>query len=162
MTAIEPIGGGVADAAALTPETRDEVALEVEQGVVELYRAVSERIKSHARAFSPDLQPAGFGILRYINAREPIRAADIATSLGMDKSAVSRQVTVLRELGLVETMPDPLDGRASLLVLSSASRNALSGIRSQRSTDYERVLSQWSDADLLSFAELLKRFTASL
>ena len=163
MTAIEGIAsGGVADAAALTTADRDSAALEVEQSVVELYRTVNERVKSHARAFNPDLQPAGFGILRYIKAREPIRAAEIASSLGMDKSAVSRQVTALREMGLVETTPDPVDGRASLLVLSAASREALSGIRNKTSTDYERVLSEWPDADLLTFAELLKRFTAGL
>lgn len=160
MTPIEPADAPPADAA--PPADRATVTLDVEQAVVELYRTVNERVKSHARAFNPDLQPAGFGILRYIKAREPIRAAEIATSLGMDKSAVSRQISALREMGLVETTPDPLDGRASLLVLSGTSRDALSGIQDRTTTDYDRALSAWSDSDLLAFAQMLKRFTTAL
>ena len=150
-------------AAAIAPEnTRESASLAVEQGVVELYRTVFDRIKSQARIFSPDLQPAGYGIMRYIKVREPIRAAEIATSLGIDKSAVSRQVATLREMGLIETTPDPDDGRASLLVLTEETRRAISGISDQTTADYGRVLDTWSDDDLFAFARLLRRFTAEL
>jgi len=142
--------------------TRESASLAVEQGVVELYRTVFDRIKSQARTFSPDLQPAGYGIMRYIKAREPIRAAEIATSLGIDKSAVSRQVATLREMGLIETTPDPDDGRASLLVLTAETRHAISDISDRTTADYGRVLGEWTDDDLFAFARLLRRFTAEL
>lgn len=145
-----------------TPTTRDDSVLEVERAIVELYRTVNERIRGHAKTFNPDLQPVGFGILRYIRLRESIRAAEISTALGMDKSSVSRQITALREMGLVETRPDPEDGRASLLVLSEASRIALAGIRDDTAAEYERALSTWTDDDVQTFAGLLKKFTAQL
>ena len=143
-------------------DDRDEYVLEVERGISELYGRVNERIRSHAKTFNPDLQPVGFGILRYIRLRESIRAADISTALGMDKSSVSRQVTALREMGLVETRPDPEDGRATLLVLSEASRDALAGIRHETAAEYQRALSTWTDDDVRAFAHLLAKFTARL
>lgn len=141
---------------------RSSATGEVEQNVAQLYRAVYERIRSLAKKFNPDLQPAGFGILRYIKATQPVRAGDIAQALGMDKSAVSRQVAVLREMGLVETKADPQDGRAFLLVMSEVSFSALDEIRDEATADYDRILADWPTEEITQFARLLGRFNGSL
>jgi DNA-binding MarR family transcriptional regulator len=134
---------------------------EVEQAVGVLYQATRARVKVLAERFDPDLQPAGFGILRYIIANEPIRAGDIASALAIDKSAVSRQLTILRDNGLVETRADPADGRATLLVASDAARAALETFRAESKADYERILQSWDSDDIATLATLLQRFNKS-
>ncbi len=141
---------------------RELASHEVEQAITVLYQRARARVKALADRFDPDLQPAGFGILRYIMASEPVRAGDIASALGLDKSAVSRQVATLRESGLVETRADPADARASLLVASAAAREALEGFREESKSDYDRIFSTWETDDIRSFARLLAQFNSNV
>jgi len=140
---------------------RDAYALEIEQGVAVLYRASKARVKRLVEHLDPDMQTAGYLVLRYVMANEPIRAGDIATALSMDKSAVSRQLTTLRDSGLIEAQPDPEDGRASLVVASDKANERLDEFRTELKSDYERILASWDAADIEAFARLLKKFNES-
>lgn len=142
-------------------EARDAHALEIEQGVAVLYRASKARVKRLVEHLDPDMQTAGYLVLRYVMANEPIRAGDIAAALSMDKSAVSRQLTMLRDSGLIEAQPDPEDGRASLVVASDKANERLDDFRTELKSDYERILASWDAADIEAFARLLKRFNES-
>lgn len=142
-------------------EARDAHALEIEQGVAVLYRASKARVKRLVEHLDPDMQTAGYLVLRYVMANEPIRAGDIATALSMDKSAVSRQLTTLRDSGLIEAQPDPEDGRASLVVASDKANERLDEFRTELKSDYERILASWGAADIEAFARLLKKFNES-
>ena len=77
----------------------------------------------------PDLQPASYLLLSHLAHEGPMRSSAIAESFGIDKGAISRQVQHLVDLGLVERMPDPADGRATLL---SASDDAADPARGGR------------------------------
>ena len=143
-------------------ETEREVqARAIEHEISTLYRSTKSLIKDLAERFQADMQPAAFTILRYVMDRQPIRAGDIATALGMDKSAVSRQITVLRESGLLETRPDPEDGRATLLVGSERATTELARFRAGFRADYMRILDSWPADDVENFARLLARFNQS-
>lgn len=143
-------------------DARAAATHEVDESVTVLYQAAKARIKSLAARFDPDLGPLGFGILRYILATQPLRSGDIVTALGMDKGAVSRQVGLLRDMGLIETRPDPDDGRASILVPSTTAREALEAFRAESTAGYDRVLADWSTEDIATFAALLHRFNESV
>jgi DNA-binding MarR family transcriptional regulator len=143
-------------------EARYQHLLEVEQAIAILHQTARARVKELVERFDPDLQPAGFGVLRYIVANCPIRAGDIAAALSIDKSAVSRQLTVLRDGGLIETRADPHDGRATLLVATPAAREALDTFREAIKADYERVLRNWGSDDIETFGALLRRFNESV
>lgn len=140
---------------------REAHVLQIEQGITQLYRMTKAAVKSLSERFDPDLQPAGFGILRYIMTAEPIRGGDIAIALGMDKSAVSRQLTALRELGLLETQPDPEDGRASLLVSTDKAKAALTRFQRSFRDDNLRILDSWPNDDVETFARLLGEFNGA-
>jgi DNA-binding MarR family transcriptional regulator len=142
-------------------EARDAHALEIEQGVAVLYRASKARVKRLVELLDPDMQTAGYLVLRYVMANEPIRAGDIAAALSMDKSAVSRQLTMLRDSGLIEAQPDPEDGRASLVVASEKAKERVDEFRTELKSDYERILASWDAADIEEFARLLKKFNDS-
>jgi DNA-binding MarR family transcriptional regulator len=140
---------------------RDAYSLDIEQGVSTLYRSSKARVKALVERFDPDLQMAGYMVLRYVMTHEPIRAGDIAAGLTMDKSAVSRQLTVLREKGLIELHADPDDGRASLVRPSESAKTALETFRGELKADYQRILGTWEAEDIESFARLLRRFNES-
>jgi len=140
---------------------RDAYALEIEQGVAVLYRASKARVKRLVEHLDPDMQTAGYLVLRYVMANEPIRSSDVASALSMDKSAVSRQLTVLRDSGLVDTQPDPGDGRATLVVASAKAHERLDEFRVELKSDYQRVLADWDAAEIADFARLLQKFNSS-
>lgn len=64
-------------------------------------------------------------VLMTIGKLEPIRTADLAVALALRSPTVSRHVTRLEEMGLVQRTVDPDDGRASLLQSSAQGRRTL-------------------------------------
>jgi DNA-binding MarR family transcriptional regulator len=136
--------------------------LDVEHEVSVMHQLTRARLKVLVERFDADLQPAGFAVLRCVVAHGPIRAGDIASNLGIDKSAVSRQLTVLRDSGLIEATSDPADGRATLVGATEAALVALGRFRADVRADYERILQSWNTADIVTFGDLLQRFNRSL
>ena len=98
----------------MTAETEGSFRrLERELGFL-LRRARTLQARTAAQ-LHPDLEPAALGLLALLQDEGPLRASDLVIRLGLDKSTVSRQVTSLVELGLVDRAPDPEDGRAQVL-----------------------------------------------
>ena len=77
-----------------------------------MVRRIRRVIGVRARAVHPDLAPSSYLMLTYLAEQGPLRASEIADAFDIDKGAVSRQVTHLIELGLLERVTDPEDGRA--------------------------------------------------
>ncbi len=117
-------------------------------------RAISSRL---ARELHPDLDGAAYGLLALLADAGPLRAGDLVARLGLDKSTVSRQVSSLVALGLVDREPDPADGRAQVLRPSAEGAARLSGIRDARRARWEADLSGWPADDVATLAELLAR-----
>src|SRR5262249_21881321 len=88
----------------------------------------------------------------------PARASDLAQLVCLDLSTVSRQVASLEHVGLVERRPDPLDGRASLLLLSSKGKRVSDRLSEARRTMFAEVLADWPEDDVERFGDLLSRF----
>ena len=80
-----------------------------------MIRRIRRVIGERSRAVHPDLQPSGYLMLSWITTKGPQRASAMVEAFGIDKGAISRQVQHLMDLGLIEGMPDPDDGRATLL-----------------------------------------------
>ena len=64
--------------------------------------------------------------------------------------------------GLVERQPDPDDGRASLLVATPDGQVAFAAKRRQRHELFQRVMGDWSAADVETLTTLLSRFNDDL
>jgi len=158
------VDGPAAGASTCTGPGSDERfarLLEIEQEVALLNHATRARGRVLTERFDPDLQPAGFSVLRYVIVTGPVRAGGIASALSMDKSAVSRQITVLRDAGLLQTSTDPEDGRATLLVATETAETALAAFRQEMRAEYERIMHSWETADVAAFARLLRLFNTS-
>lgn len=145
------------DSAAAEPD----VLLEIEASIAHLFRAARKALREYSTELHPELQPTGFSILRIIDQNGPIQAGAIAAISDLDKSAVSRQVKVLRDLGLVDTKPDPLDGRSSFLIVSDYAVERMDYVRTLVQRDYRRRFESWTDRDLRRFASDLGRFNGN-
>ncbi|TQN41067.1 DNA-binding MarR family transcriptional regulator [Blastococcus colisei] len=131
------------------------VRLEREVGLLlRRARAISTRL---AGELHPDLDGAAYGLLALLQDSGPLRASDLVTRLGLDKSTVSRQVAHLVDLGLVDRAADPVDGRAQVLTPSAEGSARLSRIREVRRARWESDLGDWPPADVAQLAELLAR-----
>lgn len=146
----------------MTRTGRAQALRSVEREVGVLVRRVRRVIGVRARAVHPDLQPASYLVLTYLDERGPARSSVVVEELGIDKGAVSRQMQHLVDLGLLERSPDPADGRASLLSLSDDARARLERVRSERWEQFDARLADWSAADLTALAEQLARYNATL
>src|SRR5699024_5887095 len=94
-------------------------------------------------------------VLAAIIRDAPVRPSDLAVSLGVDRSIVSRQIDTLVRAGLVDRTPDPSDGRAALLVASSSGRSVNARLRTARANWLARVLATVEPAAVEELSRLL-------
>src|SRR3954451_2193057 len=94
----------------------DQAVARVEHELGRLFARIRVSWREAAVTVHPDLQPLGYQVLTSIASGKATSAGAIIERLQTDKSAVSRQVRQLEELGLVESVQDPEDRRAKLLV----------------------------------------------
>ncbi len=131
------------------------VRLEREVGLLlRRARAISARL---AGELHPNLDGAAYGLLALLEDTGPLRASDLVARLGLDKSTVSRQVSHLVDLGLVDRTADPVDGRAQVLTSSAEGSARLARIRDVRRARWESDLGDWPAADVARLGELLAR-----
>ncbi len=143
---------------AVTSDERADATLAVEDEMARLVRAVRATIHENAERFSPELQPSGYSVLRTIVAQHPVTPAAVIAAVGMDKSAVSRQLRILKDLGFVTSEPDPDDRRASLFSPTADTLERMAIIRQQNKVAYADTFDDWDTSDVTTFARLLGAF----
>jgi len=85
------------------------------------------------------------------------RLSEVAETLGLDLSTVSRQVTHLRQRGLLVAAPDPQDGRSQRLSLTDDGLAELGSHRRRLVDTLVTRLADWDDAEIDQLARLLDR-----
>jgi DNA-binding MarR family transcriptional regulator len=135
-------------------------ALERELGLLmRRSRAAADRM---SRDVHPELDFAAYGLLIYLREHGPSRPSDLAGYVGVGKATISRQLKVLEALGLIERRPDPGDGRAHLLALTSEGSQRLNAVGSARREHFRGRLCSWPEEDVRTLAMLLARLNAHI
>jgi DNA-binding MarR family transcriptional regulator len=88
----------------------------------------------------------------------PQRTTDLATCLHADTSTVSRQVTSLVDVGLVERTADPEDRRATILVATAAGRAVFEEMQIDRERMLAMIVADWPEPEVEAFVRLFARF----
>jgi len=130
---------------------RQQVHEQLEAELAFLWRRVRRLSIDLARQVDDGLEAAAYGLLGLLADGGDVRAADLAEKLGLDKSTVSRQVTQMESIGLIQRVPDPQDGRARVQQLRAA-----------RGRWFGEALEDWPAADVDTLAVLLKHLNESL
>ena len=133
----------------------DQAVARVEHELGRLFARIRVGWREAAVTVPPDLQPLGYQVLPSILAGRAASAGALIERLQTDKSAVSRQVRQLEQLGLVESIPDPEDGRARVLVATPLAEERVALARSRYEGRIGERLRGWTAADLDHFANLV-------
>jgi DNA-binding MarR family transcriptional regulator len=141
---------------------RQRVHEDLEAQLAFLWRRVRRLSIDLARQVDEGLEAAAYGLLGLLADGGDVRAADLADRLGLDKSTVSRQVTQMESLGLIQRVPDPQDGRARLIHITDEGRSRVRQLRAARGRWFGEALEHWPAADVDTLAVLLKRLNESL
>lgn len=93
------------------------------------------------------LLSGGLGVLVTLEQHGPCRQGDLAVTMCLSPSALSRHVTDLVADGLLRRSPDPSDGRATVLHLTDEGHALLRRIRARRTETLAALLEDWGDDD---------------
>jgi DNA-binding MarR family transcriptional regulator len=119
-----------------------------------------QRLRAHfAHASAPDSEWALNRLIVTLVREGPMRLMALASAALCDSSTVSRQVATLVARGYIERLRDPDDGRACLLKPTESAHERYRRSIDARVAREQEVLSSWSEADRVRFAELLSRYS---
>jgi DNA-binding MarR family transcriptional regulator len=128
-------------------------------------RAITQ-VRLHERllqAAGVRLDRAGAALLYKLHAQgEPQRVTELAALLGVDAPTVTRKIQQLEREQLVSRHPDACDRRATRIGLTPAGRRTIGRILKARRAWFDRLIEDWDQADLATFATQLGRFASAL
>jgi DNA-binding MarR family transcriptional regulator len=124
--------------------------------VMKLYGSACQ----HAPKVHPGVEPASYPILFTLSAG-PQRLSLLAEYVCCDVSTVSRQVTTLVSIGLLDKVSDPRDGRACMVSLSQEGGTLVDHLKASRGQWFRQLLQDWEPADAQMFTDYLQRFAMS-
>jgi DNA-binding MarR family transcriptional regulator len=105
---------------------------------------------------------AGYWLLVRTSELAPVRLSELADSVELDLSTVSRQVRDLVGAGLLDRAPDPADGRATLVSLTAQGLAVLDAVSEARRTVLDEAVADWSPEERQALADGLTRLGAAL
>ncbi|HRC41648.1 MarR family winged helix-turn-helix transcriptional regulator [Nostocoides sp.] len=145
-----PADAACAGPAATSPE--DAIGLQLIR-VAKLIRTVRTQAPRAHPAVDGNAYPLLFNLFG-----GPVRISSLAERAHVEISTVSRAIAGLERAGIIERVPDPDDGRAHLVSLTDAGREALEAIQAQRTAWFTQLLADWSEQDVAQLLHLLTRF----
>ncbi|GAA2786086.1 MarR family winged helix-turn-helix transcriptional regulator [Saccharopolyspora taberi] len=109
---------------------------------------------------SDRLNFSALSVLHTLSRRGPCRLSDLVRTEQIKQPALTSAMAKLERDGLVERSPDPSDGRASMLSLTSDGRSIVSRRHADRAEQLGRLIDRLPPADrtrLLGIAGVLDR-----
>ena len=136
----------------------DAALLRISESSYRGRRLALEDLKWRTRV---ELTAASFPFLSRLS-EGPFRLTELASTLHVSGPAVSRQVHILHEKGLLERMQDERDARATIVQLSPKGVEVVTESSKTRMELLHCVLADWSDEDVAHAAPLLERLADEL
>ncbi|HTC44857.1 MAG TPA: MarR family transcriptional regulator [Steroidobacteraceae bacterium] len=108
------------------------------------------------------LDRALFPLLVRIGMAPSLNVGALAEQVGRDQSTVSRQTAKLEALGLIRRRAGKADQRAREAIITAAGKGLVQSIAVARRRLLDRILAQWSAADVQALARLNRRFADAM
>lgn len=142
-----------------TPNLEDPVT-RIDRELVRLVRLVELAVAQKPGA--ERLVRSGYLLLGALEADGPLRIAALAEATEVDISTASRQIPPLERQGLVRRLPNPADGRGSLIEITPLGRERLQAARSERLARILELTRDWPESDRAAFAGYLARLNQAI
>ena len=108
------------------------------------------------------LDRALFPLLIVIERKGPIGVVELGALVGRDYTTVSRQITKLDGLGLIDRRASKTDSRVREAVITGKGKEMTSAIDAARERMASLLFAKWSKRDLQDLARLMRRFADDL
>lgn len=141
--------------------SRSEVITEFMSDLSATFTFVRSLWHEHLEEIHPELTRGSLPTLLTIARLKSTTATDVASALGTDKTTISKNVALLKQLQLVDTTVSDEDGRVFFLQVSEFGMSKITATRELFSSYLERHFTDWSDEDVASLHSLLRRFLDS-
>jgi DNA-binding MarR family transcriptional regulator len=142
-------------------DTLDTALTNVEHQISLFWRRARSISQQLSREVHPDMEPAAYGLLSVIRKSGPIRLTELASSIGVGKPSVSRQIAFLESIGLVLKEADPLDGRAQTIRLTAEGEEKMHQVQDARRQVFRERLGEWPVEDLDALATYMAKLNAT-
>ena len=145
------------------PRPTCSVSEDLERSLTQVARAILRlEVPRSELAEGESVDRAGYWLLVRLSTQAPVRLSELADTVELDLSTVSRQMRDLVAIGLVLKVPDPDDGRASLLSLSERGRAVLDAVSYARQQALAEVIGGWSEEERTALTQGLSRLEEGL
>jgi DNA-binding MarR family transcriptional regulator len=114
------------------------------------------------RSVAHGLDSASVFVLHNVAGNEPLRVSDLARSMALDTSTVSRHVMHLVDRGYLARTGDPDDRRAARLALTDRGRALLEEAMAARAAIVDDAIAHWPAADREALTTLMTRLATDL
>jgi DNA-binding MarR family transcriptional regulator len=112
----------------------DEAAIRLRRAVMKLARELNRS------STGAGLTPSQASVLGLIVARGPLSLSDLGELEGLNPTMLSRVVSRLQAMGLIERIPDPADLRSASVVSAAAGRKIDRQVKARRAAAVSRCL----------------------
>lgn len=162
MTGTDERPAGPVDERRTGQVDRERVHERLESELSVLWRQLRRLSITMARKVDEGLEVPAYGLLGALVDGGDLRGGDLAELFGLDKSTVSRQITQMEELGLIQRVVDPADARARLIHVTELGNARVRQLREARGRWFGAALEDWPDGDIDALATLVARLNTSL
>ncbi len=133
----------------------------LETGLFQLARSL-RKIRAGDESMPTYATGAGFWELVLLKHGRSMRSSEIAASLAIDISTVSRQIKQLEHVGLVQREPDSNDARAALISLTPRGEDIVEQLLKKRKDKVRYALEGWAIDDRECLVRLLDKLVIEL
>jgi len=145
------------------PAPPARVAAGLERSLSQVGRAILRlEVPRDALPDGTTVSRTGYWVLVRVSEVGPARLSDVAATVELDVSTISRQIRDLVAAGLIARTPDPADGRAALLRLTERGTSVLEAVSESRRRVLARAIADWTDEERSALASGLLRLDAGL
>ncbi|WP_449277027.1 DHA2 family efflux MFS transporter permease subunit [Leucobacter sp. GX24907] len=140
---------------------RDATVSDIIAEFSQVFAFARTRWSRYAEEVHPELKGVGMMVLQVILRKGPITATALSQMLDMDKAVVSRQVSKLRQLELIEAKASDEDRRVTLLRSSESAQHTIDRLHAENADAYSERFAEWSVDELETLRAGLHRFNQS-
>lgn len=124
-------------------------------------KRLRSRLRDESGVVASGLSPAQLSIISRLRSGGPATASALAAAEHVSRQAIAQSIGPLKEAGLLQSAPDPTDGRNSLVSITVAGRERRDAVVASRDSWLARAIEATTDdgdrATLDAAIDLLER-----
>jgi DNA-binding MarR family transcriptional regulator len=145
------------DNAAADPATPEGISTADVRELTEVLGRLMRGIRHRSEYEKKSVEHGTLVVLSVLHREGPMRVSELARSIGLDLSTVSRHVRTLELSGEVARTGDPEDRRAYRIAITDRGRPHIERVWAERIEWIKGLIGHWSHEDITTLTRLLSR-----